>query len=138
MSSPCSSPSSATSSKGSASAGSRVDSIRNASLPLDGEAGREPSGEAADHVRRIDEPELVEADRGEARRIALLADEDEPLLMSRERRVLVPRVRIDPPFEDAERGVHRARDRPLARPNVAVPRVHERRAVAYRGRGLSR
>ena len=51
-----------------------------------------------------------------------MTDEDEVVLVAGERGALVSRCRIDPPFEDAQRDVHRARDTAIPSSNIDVAR----------------
>ena len=67
-----------------------------------------------------------------------MADQDESVFVSRQRRALVSRRRIDAPLEDAERDMHGAWDTAVSRAKVSVTRVDERRPFAYRGPRLGR
>ena len=67
-----------------------------------------------------------------------MTDEDEVVLVAGECGALVSRCRIDPPFEGAQRDVHRARDTAIPSSNIDVARVDQDPAGAHRRRGLRR
>ena len=105
---------------------------------VDRKTRRGPCDKAADDIGRVLEPELVKPDRGEARGIALVADEDDLVFAAGECRALVARRWIDAPLKDAERDVHRARNAAVSRTQLPITRIDEDRTLAHRGGGLRR
>src|SRR5438552_5306932 len=111
---------------------------RAAGSTIDRKSVRGPGDKTADDIGRVLVAKLMQADRGEARGIALMADEDEIILVSGERGALVSRCRIDAPLKDAQRDVQRARDAAVPRPKIAVARIDEDPSGPHRVGGLRR
>ena len=76
----------------------------------EGQAGGPPRGHPADEVGGAVEAEAAQRLRGERRAVALVADDDDPLVEARDGGVVVARRRIDRPLEDGPRGVRPIRD----------------------------
>ena len=68
---------------------------------VDGKTCCSPGNEATDDICGPLESEFLKPQGGEARGVALMADEDEPVLVAGQRGTLMPRRWIDPPFENA-------------------------------------
>ena len=77
---------------------------------FDRESVVSPGLEPADEVSGEVESKLDEVARGENRRVAVIANEDEPLAEAAEMPVPPGAVNGDPPFEHGPRDVHRLGD----------------------------
>jgi hypothetical protein len=97
-----------------------------------------PGGDASDHIRRVGEADVLEPHGGEARRVALPADDDEPGV-ERELGIRRPDARVEPPEHGREGVVLCAGHEPtLAAPLVLAARVDEHGAVLSRAPRLRR
>jgi hypothetical protein len=84
----------------------------------------------------VAEAELDEHRSGQARRVAVVAEDDDPALVPADAGIPPRARRIDPPFQHRAREVQRARHDPVARPRRLRADVDEQRAA--RGRSVSR
>jgi len=107
-------------------------------LVVDRKTRRGPGHETADDVGGLVEPEVMQAHGGQARRIPLMADEDELVLVPGKRGALMAGCWIDAPFQNAKGDVHRIRDEPVPRAKRSVARVDQDLSLLHRIRSLGR
>jgi hypothetical protein len=96
-----------------------------------------PGLEAADDVRHI-EAELAEGGRGEARLVALVADQDERQVPAGELRNPVLALGVEAPFQDISRDEDRAENQPVGRALRVRSHVDQGRPAIRRLQGLPR
>ncbi len=90
-----------------------------------GEPGGDPASVTADEIGHTPEAETMQVGCREARRVAIVADDDEPRLGVGDPGVAVIAAGISAPFEEGPRYVHGAGNRAFALAVLAATRVDQ-------------